>query len=36
MGIPALLLFLWLLYRTYRLGVRVYRSEGDAFGRAMG
>ena len=36
MGIPALLLFLWLLYRTYRLGVRVYRSEGDAFGRAIG
>jgi putative inorganic carbon (hco3(-)) transporter len=36
MGIPALLLFLWLLFRTYRLGVRVYRSEGDAFRRAIG
>ncbi len=36
MGIPALLLFLWLLFRTYRLGVHVYRSGGDAFGRAIG
>lgn len=36
MGIPALLLFLWLLFRTYRLGVRIYRSGGDPFRRAIG
>jgi O-antigen ligase len=36
MGIPALLLFLWLIYRTWELGVRVYRSVGDVFGRAVG
>jgi O-antigen ligase len=36
MGIPALLMFLWLLYRTYRLGARVYRAGGDRFRRAIG
>jgi O-antigen ligase len=36
MGIPALLLFLWLLHRTWALGVRVYRAGGEAFGRAIG
>lgn len=36
MGVPALIVFLWLLWRTYALGAGVYRSAGDGFGRAIG
>ena len=36
MGIPALLVFLGLLWRTYRLGTAVHRAGGDPFRRAIG
>lgn len=36
MGIPALLLFLLILYRMYQLGARVYRGSKDAMARVAG
>ncbi len=36
MGIPALLLFLAILYRMYRLGARLNRDAPDSFTRAIG
>lgn len=36
MGIPALLLFVWLLLRTWRLGASIRRAGGDGFRVAVG
>jgi O-antigen ligase len=36
MGIPALLIFLWILWRTFRLGIRLCREHSDKFARAIG
>jgi O-antigen ligase len=36
MGIPALLMFLFILYRMFRLGTRLYRGSDDRFVRAVG
>ncbi|BAU47917.1 o-antigen polymerase [Sulfurifustis variabilis] len=36
MGIPALLLFVLILYRAYRLGARVYRESRDTMARVAG
>ena len=36
MGIPAVLIFMLILYHTYQLGVRVYRGSYKIFPRAIG
>ena len=36
MGIPAVLLFALILWRMYRLGVRVYRESHERFARVIG
>lgn len=36
MGLPALAVLLWLLWRTYRAGARLHRDAPDPFGRAVG
>ncbi len=36
MGLPALAVLLWLLWRTYRAGARLHRDAADPFGRAIG
>jgi hypothetical protein len=36
MGIPALLVFLFLLYRMYALGARLYRQSVDRPARIIG
>lgn len=36
MGIPALVAFLLVFYRAFRMGTHVYRSAPDVFGRSIG
>ncbi len=36
MGLPALALFVWVLWRLFRQGERLYRVLPDRFGRAIG